>query len=189
MGTESNMTTAFRPQADGQTERVNQELEQYLQHYVSYHQDNWVELLPYAQMAWNSTVLTVTNETPHFVEYGKEVTPRRTVGDAAHAVGKPVVAVGDLPKIYDTLREDVRFFKEKAKAYYDRKKVEGPTLSRGDRVYLLRRNLKTKRPSEKLSHVRIGPFKIIDKIGEVNFKLELPRTMKQHPVFHESLLE
>jgi hypothetical protein len=88
-------------------------------------------------MAWNSTVSTVMNETPHFVEYGKEVTPRRIVGDAAHTVGKPVVAVGDLPKIYDTLWEDVQFFKEKAKAYYDRKKVEGPTLSRGDRVYLL----------------------------------------------------
>jgi hypothetical protein len=56
-------------------------------------------------------------------------------------------------------------------------------------VYLLRRNIKTKRPSDKLDHTKLGPFKIIKKLGPVTFKLEMPEGMRIHPVFHISLLE
>ena len=65
----------------------------------------------------------------------------------------------------------------------------GPELKEGDKVYLLRKNVKTKRPSDKLDHKKLGPFKIDKKIGSVNYKLKLPKTMEIHPVFHVSLLE
>ena len=51
------------------------------------------------------------------------------------------------------------------------------------------KNVKTHRPSKKLDSKRLGPFKIISKINDVAFKLDLPSTMKIHPVFHVSLLE
>jgi hypothetical protein len=50
------------------------------------------------------------------------------------------------------------------------------------------KNLRTLRPSKKLDHKRVGPFKVIGKINPVAYKLELPKTMRVHPVFHISLL-
>jgi len=56
-------------------------------------------------------------------------------------------------------------------------------------VYINRRNVKTKRPSNKLDHIRIGPFPITDVLGNVTYKVKLPIHMKIHPVFHVSRLE
>lgn len=74
--------------------------------------------------------------------------------------------------------------------YYNQKHGSAPDLKRGEKVYLLRRNIKTKRPSQKLDHQKIRPFIITEKLGPVNYKLRLPKSMsKIYPVFHVSLLE
>ena len=65
----------------------------------------------------------------------------------------------------------------------------GPELKEGDKVYLLRKNIKTKRSSNKLDHKKLGPFKIDKKIGSINYKFKLPKTIEIYPVFHISLLE
>ena len=59
----------------------------------------------------------------------------------------------------------------------------------GDRVWLLRRHIKTTRPCEKLDYRRLGPFRIIRKINDVAFLLYIPPQLRIHPVFHSSLLE
>ena len=56
-------------------------------------------------------------------------------------------------------------------------------------VYLLRKHIKTKRPSDKLDHTKLGPYKVIKKLGPVTFKLEIPQGIRIHLVFHISLLE
>jgi hypothetical protein len=53
LGVKHKMSTAYHPQTDGQTERLNQTLEQYLRCYVNDRQDNWIALLPLAQIAYN----------------------------------------------------------------------------------------------------------------------------------------
>jgi hypothetical protein len=63
-------STAYHPQTDGQTERVNQTLEQYLRCYVCFSQDNWVYLLPFAEFAYNNYVATSTRHSPFFSNYG-----------------------------------------------------------------------------------------------------------------------
>jgi hypothetical protein len=73
--------------------------------------------------------------------------------------------------------------------YYNPKRMKGPSFERGDKVYLVRRNIKTKRPSDKLDHKKLGPFTITKVISNSNYELRLPSTMKIHPVFHISLLE
>jgi hypothetical protein len=50
------LSSAYHPQTDGQTKRVNQVLEQYLHCTINYHQDNWMELLPLAEFAYNNTI-------------------------------------------------------------------------------------------------------------------------------------
>lgn len=75
--------------------------------------------------------------------------------------------------------------------HYDATKQRscGPDLEERDKVYLRRKNIKTKRPSNKLDCTKLGPFQIIKKLGPVTYRLELPRTMRIHPLFHVSLLE
>ena len=54
LGTKVKLSMAYHPQADGQTKRTNQTLEQYLRHYVNFKQNNWIDLLPLAEFAYNN---------------------------------------------------------------------------------------------------------------------------------------
>ena len=73
--------------------------------------------------------------------------------------------------------------------YYNRKRVKGLTLLKGDLVYLLRKNIKTKRLSNKLDFTRLGLFKIKREIKDISIELELLRTIKIYLVFYVLLLE
>jgi hypothetical protein len=75
------------------------------------------------------------------------------------------------------LKEELEFIRTRIKKFYDRTRFEGPRLEKGDKVYLISRNLYTKRLSRKLDFYKIGPFKIDKKISENNYILTLPSTM------------
>ena len=70
LGTSTKILTAFHPETDGQTERVNQILEKYLRYMISYQQDDWIKFLPMAEFAYNITLHTSTSVTPFFTKYG-----------------------------------------------------------------------------------------------------------------------
>jgi len=65
-----NLSTAFHPESDGQTERVNQTLEQYLRSYCSYQQDNWISLLPFSEHAYNTSMSQSTKASPFEINSG-----------------------------------------------------------------------------------------------------------------------
>ena len=71
----------------------------------------------------------------------------------------------------------------------NRRRRPAPTLLPGAQVWLLRRNIRTIRPSSKLDVRRLGPFTVIGLVGTSSFRLDLLTTMHIHPVFHVSLLE
>jgi hypothetical protein len=73
--------------------------------------------------------------------------------------------------------------------YYNKSKLEGPRFREKDLVYLLRRNIKTTKSSNKFDHKKFGPFKIKRNIKDISYELHLPLTIKIHPVFHIFLLE
>jgi hypothetical protein len=70
LGINLSMSTVFHPQADGQTERINAILEQYLRHFCAFQQDDWAELLPLAEHAYNTAVSETTKMSPFFANYG-----------------------------------------------------------------------------------------------------------------------
>src|ERR1700722_4436587 len=73
--------------------------------------------------------------------------------------------------------------------YYNKSKLEGPRFRERDLVYLLRQNIKTTRPSDKLDYKKFGPFKVKRNIKNISYELHLPLTMRIYPVFYISLLE
>jgi hypothetical protein len=182
------LSLAFHPQTDGQTERVNQVLEQYLRCTINYQQDDWMEYLSLAEFAYNNTLHASTQQTPFFSNYGYHpkldlLSPSMHSNPAAEGFAK------QLSELQAMLRLQLQTAQESYKATADKFRNEAPTFKIGDKVWLLRRNIKTKRPCDKLDYRRLGPFFIQKKINLVAYRLELSATMKVHPVFHVSLLE
>ena len=73
LGIETRLSTVFHPQTDGQMERMNQELEQYLRFFVDYQQKDWPEYLAGAEFAVNNKVHTTTKVLPFMANYGREM--------------------------------------------------------------------------------------------------------------------
>jgi len=71
LGIESKLSTAFHPQTDGQTEKVNQELEQYLRMFIDHRQEQWPEWLGIAEFAYNNKAHLSTRITPFKANYGQ----------------------------------------------------------------------------------------------------------------------
>jgi hypothetical protein len=100
-----------------------------------------------------------------------------------------IVRTNNLQKLYKELKTDIKFINKRSALYYNSKRSIGPTLREGDKVYLLRKNIKTARLSDKLDYKKLGLFVIIKVVGPVNYKLKLPKTINIYPVFYISLLE
>lgn len=189
LGTKAKLSTAFHPQTDGQTERLNQTLEQYLRCYVNYRQTNWVQLLPLAQFAYNSASTEATKTSPFYANYGYEPQVSKAPIITQHESEKATLHADELRALQQQLSSDITFISSQTAKYYNKKRSMEPTLKEGDKVYLLRKNVKTQRPSDKLDYKKLGPFKIEKVVGPVNYRLTLPKSMEIHPVFHISLLE
>jgi hypothetical protein len=189
-----NRSTAYHPQSDGQTERVNQTLEQYLRIYCDYQQDDWGELLPLAEFVYNNTQNASTRSSPFYANYGFH--PHCSVAIQAPKTSSMSNPTADewverLQRIQGELKGNLVQAREKYKAQHDRKTLPGPSFKVGDKVWLNRRNINTTRPSQKLDVKRMGPFSILQVVGDskLAYKLDLPGQWRIHPVFHVSLLD
>jgi len=185
----SNLSTAYHPETDGQTERVNQILEQYLRIYVNYQQDDWVSLLPLAEFAYNNTSHSATGVSPFFANKGYHPNFSIDLHDVSSAEAS--AKAKDLDSLHDHLKEQIsltiRRYSDSAETRRD--PIPG-SFEVDDFVWLDSRNIITKRPMKKLDHKRIGPFRITEKISTHARRLELPKQFSGiHPVFHVSLLE
>jgi len=80
VGIKSRMSTAFHPQTDGQTERLNQILEIYLRAFVNYEMSNWEDLLPMAEFAYNNTKSTSPSSNPTALAFRHSLTLTRSCG-------------------------------------------------------------------------------------------------------------
>ncbi len=184
------LSTAFHPQTDGQTERQNQTLEHYLRVYATEEQDNWARLLPFAEFTYNNSVQATTKCSPFYALYGYNPEIDINIGDDIREGEIPAAKerVAQIHNAREALEKSYANAVESQTKYYN--KVHTPKKYRkGQLVLLNAKNLKQKRPSKKLSHKFIGPFRISNVIGEQAYELELPADYRIHPVFHVSLLE
>ena len=188
IGTKQKLSTSYHPQTDGQTERTNQTLEQYLRCYSNYEQTNWVTLLPIAQLAYNNAT-NAAGISPFYANYGFHPNVHSNPRGVVPIAERAQVKVDKLTRLHEVLKQELDFISTRMTEFANRKRSVGPDLEKGGMVYLLRKNIQTQRPSNKLDHTKLGPFKIKNKKGPVTYELELPREMRIHPTFHISLLE
>jgi hypothetical protein len=188
IGIQRKLSTSFHPETDGQTERTNRTLKQYLRIYCNYRQNNWVPLLPMAQLAHNNKLSEATGTTPFFANHGRHpnLFERTLPGPKAE---KALANMANMKETYDKMRDKIKDAQENSIQHANKKRKTAPQLKKGDKVYLLTRNFRTKRPSKSLDHVRVGPFLISKQNGPVTYTLKLPKDAKIHPRFHVKLLE
>ena len=154
-----SLSTAYHPQTDGETERVNQELETYLRLFTSNKPEEWSELLPLAEFAHNSATHSITQRTPFSLMMGYE--PR-----AYPPLGKTF-----LPNLESRLsylsaaRDEAQAAHKLAQQRMKERITSKYTPWRvGDKVWLETTNLHMNGP-KKLQMRRTGPFKIEEVIS------------------------
>jgi len=178
LGIQQNLSTAFHPRTDGQTERMNRWVEDYLRQFVTGRQNNWSALLPMAEFAHNSWKHEHTNHSPHELIIGLNPTASFSIPE------DPVPAAQDRLKELIKLRSDA----QKALQRHIKPLNVPCTFVPGDKVLLDARNLKVKAYSRKLTPRRYGPYPIVKQVSPVTYRIKLPPSLRIHNVFHVDLL-
>ncbi|QRV73872.1 Retrotransposable element Tf2 protein [Ceratobasidium sp. AG-Ba] len=179
LGINPKFSTAFHPETDGITERTNQWLEGFLRSFCNHRQDDWVRWLPIAEFCHNNQVNSATGKTAFKTIYGLH--PRWDLVDLE--VNSPNAAdmADSMQEIWDEVIASMEFHRSKEDTPKHEYKI-------GDKVWLVGQNITTRRPSKKLDNKKLGPFVISEKISSHVYRLELPKTMRTHNVFHINLL-
>jgi len=188
MGTTLNMSSGYHAQTDGQTERMNRTLEDMLRHYVAPHQTDWIDHLANCEFAINNADQDSTGFSPFYLTYGYHpLTP----GSSVVPSHVPAVAVRHKQMLVDlkNAKLNLEAAQKRQKYYYDTKK-KPVEFDVGDQVLLTTKDVGLYCPgSPKLLPRWIGPFKVLARIGDLAYRLELPDVMKIHNVFHVSRLK
>jgi hypothetical protein len=163
-----HFTSGYHPEGDRQTERANQTLEQYLRIYCNYQQDNWSELLPLAEFAYNNAPSATTGVSPFFANKGYHLNlsihPERDLSSSRardYAI--------DLDELHQFLREEMSHAQEQYQVPADARRKPALDLKVGDQVFVKAKYFRSTCPSKKLSEKNLGPFEIIARPGTHSF--------------------
>ena len=184
LGIKSALTTAYHPQSDGTTERVNQEIEAYLSIYCTSHLEEWpLALHTMMEFTHNNRRHADRQKTPFELMFGES----------------PVAIPHSFKNTkFPTIEEKMKTLMknhEEAQATHklartrmmERRKSNFISFKKGDKVWLDTRNMKMTY-HKKIAPKREGPFRILEVIGPVTYQLKLTTTWKIHNMFHTLLL-
>ena len=123
LGIKTKLSTVFHPQIDGQTEQMNQELEQYLRLFVEHRQRNWPEWLVTAEFAVNNKAHTTTKISPFIANYGRKL---RMGGDIRKKgkVESTTEFVKRMKRVHEEAEAVMKKMQEEMKKYIDQGKKE-----------------------------------------------------------------
>ena len=184
LGIETKLLMAYYPQTDGQTERTNQELEQYLRMYVNHRQNNWSEWLATAEFAFNNKVHTATKTSLFQVNYGRE--PR--MGFDIRKKGKNEKAeefAKEMKKRHEEARAALVKSQKEMKRQADRNRKEVEEYRVGDKVLISTKDFSMelmKRTMKKLTEKFIRLYVVKKIVLENVVELELLVSLKIHLV-------
>jgi len=165
LGIDHRMSTAYHPQTDGQTERVNQELENHLRILCENDPNSWTKALPIAEFAHNQRTHEARHMSPFKIMYRTEpvVIPTAIPRTSAHMVEERL--------------SEIKWFREEALAAHELSKLRmaqritqrSKPFKLGDKVWLSTKNLAIQGQSKKFNLKKVGPFKITKVMGPVQY--------------------
>lgn len=184
VGIKSSMSTAYHPQTDGGTERMNQEIEAYLRAFCTNHPETWADYLPDIEFMHNQRSAQGRNASPFYLMMGYNP---KAIPSVHPTTMVPAVEerLGNLEKV----RLEAMAAHELARQRMAERVTRGFTpFKKGQKVWLEAKNLRFLKDHKKLTMKRQGPFEIMEVLGTLTYKLRLPAQWRIHPVFHASLL-
>ncbi|KAJ3696419.1 hypothetical protein LUZ61_000124 [Rhynchospora tenuis] len=192
IGIQLNLSTAYHPQSDGQTERLNQCVEQYLRCMVFDQQKKWCKWLPLAEYWYNTSPQQSLGTSPFFALYGYHPT-LLPLGDVLKTGDTTVNSMlQDRQQVLSQIKDSLVKAQSRMKKYADLKRTERQ-FQKGDWVYLRVHNYRqqslTGQGNAKLNSRYFGPYEIIECVGPVAYRLQLPSNAQIHPVIHVSQLK
>ena len=188
LGIESKLSTAFYSQTNGQIERVNQELEQYLRMFIDHRQEQWPDWLGTAEFTYNNKAHSSTKMSSFKANYrqdprmGFEMRKKEKYKGAEKFVTK-------IKEIQEKAKAALGKAQKEMKKYADRKRGDVDEYKVGDLVMLSTKDLKYQmvgKRTEKLTERFVGPYKIKKIVSTNTVELELPSTIKIHLVVNMS---
>jgi len=182
---------AYHPQTDRQTERINQELEQYLRVFIDHRQEQWPDWLGMAEFVYNNKVYAATKTLLFKANYGQDPKMefkerRKEKYEAAEKF------VERMRKIQEKVKAALGKVQEEMKKFANRKRREEEEYRVGDLVLLSMKDLKWQmkgRRLEKLTECFVGPYKVKGIISSNMIELELPKSIKIHPIVNISRVQ
>ena len=209
MGMRRSLTTSYHPQADGQTEILNQGLEISIRAYIGPERDDWSGMLDALSLSYNSSTHTATGFSPAYLLRGFHPLTSTSIISQPSSINRTGISnsgTGDQETLHDKALELVEgFVAERKRArdalllgqMYQRKAYNKGRLDWefevGDKVVINRRNLGLLRDEkgrgEKLLAKYDGPFEILQKVSAVAYRLRMPASYGMHPVLNIQHLE
>ena len=191
LGVKLNLSTAFHPQTDGQSERTIQTLEDMLRSCVLQFKGHWNEYLPLVEFTYNNSYHSSIEMSPYEALYGKQCRTPLCWNETSERKLLGLEIVQTTVDKVNVIHAQLKAAQDRQKSYADKRRKD-LEFEVGDRVFLKLSPLKGvvrfgKRG--KLSPRYIGPFEIVERIGPVAYRLDLPEELSRvHNVFHISML-
>ena len=194
LGTSLRMSSSFHPQTDGQTERQNRTLEQTIRNYINVKQNDWDEHLVGAELAYNNQRHSSTKYTPSQLVYGQhpnlplDIITRSTTTKSVNPTA--VNTINRWNRMIESAKNNLKEAQENQRKYANQHRRD-VQLEVGEKVWVSTENIRSniKEQIPKLTQKYMGPFEVKEVINPVNYKIDLPASLKINPNIHISKLK
>ena len=184
-------SATYHPQTDGQTNRVNQVLEDMLRMHVMHQPKKWEDYLPLVEFAYNNGYQDSLKMSSFQALYGRQCKIPISWNKLVDRITIGPYMLKEMEQQVVQIKQNLKIAQDRHKRYTNRKGTPRE-FKAGDRVYLRVRPRKSSLRMGACSNMApqyFGPFEILDKVGPVAYRLALPPTMKEHNVFYISLIK